>query len=124
MASERPRSPLELPPHPSGEEQPRSRTNAEHAPSVRLSSMPISFGVLVLGMTVTGLLCLLLSGAAYGNVSTRAEEASRACERRLAKELLQLRAAATTLQTQLDLRTHDIGGQAREIERLSAELKA
>ena len=123
MASERSHSPLELPPRASGKEQPRSRTEAERAPLVPLLTMPISFGVLLLGMTVTCLLCLLLSGAAYSNASARAEEASRACERRLGKELLQLKEGATRLQTQLDLRAQDIGGQAREIERLSAELK-
>jgi hypothetical protein len=117
-------SPLELPPRTSDKERPRSQTDAVLEPSIPLTSMPISFGVFILGLIVSCLLCVLLSGAAHGNANALAQQASRASERRLAKELMQLKAAATGLQEQLDARAHDIAGQAREIERLNAELKA
>lgn len=132
MATERSRSPLELPPRKSGKERLEARADEELESSARvrasvrarvpITSMPISFGVLVLGLTVSCLLCLLLSGVAYRSVSARAQEASRASQR-LGKELSHFKAVAAALQNQLDVRAQDISGQALEIERLSAELK-
>jgi hypothetical protein len=84
--------------------------------------MPISFGVLLLGLGVSLFLGLTLSGLLYRHASTRSEELSSAAERRLNHELSQLRAACAALQAQLDLRAQDIVTQAHEIERVSAEL--
>ena len=84
--------------------------------------MPISFGVFLLGLGLSLFVCLTLSVVLYRNASVRAEEVSRATERRLNHELSQLRAASAALQAQLDLRAQDIATQAHEIERMSAEL--
>jgi hypothetical protein len=125
MASAR-RSFLELPPRKS--EQAPARPRAERAetpllPAVELTSMPISFGVLLLALGVNLLMSLSVSWVVYRN-AVRSDEASRASERRLTKELTQLKTMTATLQAQLELRAQDIVTQARELERVSAELES
>lgn len=85
--------------------------------------MPISFGVLLLALGLTLVFSAGVSWLVYRNAQ-RADEASRATERRLSKELTQLRAHAATLQAQLELRAHDVATQSRELERISAELES
>jgi hypothetical protein len=92
-------------------------------PSLQVTGMPISFGVLMFSIGVTWLVSLTLSGVLYRAAAARGEELQRATEQRMDREVTQLRAAVISLQTQLDLRAQDTSEQAREIDRISAVLE-
>lgn len=124
MASTRPRSPLELPPRKPAHEPAHARQVESVEPSLQMTRMPISFGVLMLSLGVTCLMCLSASALLYRNAAARGEALRHTTEQHMDGEVAQLRAAVSRLQTQLDLRTRDLAEQAREIERVSAALES
>jgi uncharacterized protein YlxW (UPF0749 family) len=92
-------------------------------PSLHVTGLPVSFGVLMLSIGVTWFVSLTLSGVLYRAAAARGEELQRETEQRMDREVAQLRAAVISLQTQLDLRAQDLTEHAREIERLSSALE-
>lgn len=86
--------------------------------------MPVSFGVLLLGLGLTWVAGLLLSGLMLRQTHLQVSEATRGLELRLGRQVAQLSASNAALRAQQTTCAETQSEQARELELLNARLEA
>jgi biopolymer transport protein ExbB/TolQ len=102
----------------------RTATTTTTTEGNRITAMPVSFGVVLLGLGFV--LCISLGASALGYFSAalRWDNQVRATEQRLGHRIAQLQAAADAAQARQQSAEQRLAEQTRIVEQLSAEVEA